>query len=150
MAEFSRAERAVLRAIRALGLKYKVIDTGGDPYLLRVYLLRVWRERLPGVFLHCFLRGDYDRELHNHPWDWALSVILSGGYAEERLVDGSRVSRRARLPLTLNLIRANDFHRVELFDRHCWSLFIAGPRRQHWGFWDRATGEFRRASESRA
>lgn len=45
----------------------------------------------PNLYLHRFLRPDEDGELHNHPWRWAVSVMLAGGYAEERLApDGRR------------------------------------------------------------
>lgn len=149
----SLGERLTLRALERLGFEGKLIATGDSPYLIRVYLFRKWRKRLPGVFLHCFLRGDTDRELHNHPWTWAYSFILSGGYIEERRVPAPsgpvRVQHRIVRPFSLNRICANDFHRVDLLRKHCWSLFIAGPREQHWGFWDRDSNSFRVAPDSR-
>ncbi|MGN6103684.1 MAG: hypothetical protein ACTHU0_01140, partial [Kofleriaceae bacterium] len=62
------------------------IETDGDPYLTRVLLPRI---RIPGVcdfrpMLHRFHRPDVDQHLHNHPWKWAVSLILSGSYVEER------------------------------------------------------------------
>lgn len=107
-----------------------------DPYLLRVYLFRIWRKRLPGVFLHYFFRSDDDRMLHNHPWETAASIILRGGYREHRRVNAAGdVAWRELRPGDLNVLRAGDFHRVELIDgRGCWSLFIAGRETQTWGF----------------
>lgn len=35
------------------------------------------------VYLHCFLRSDEDRALHDHPWDW-WSWMLFGPYKEHR------------------------------------------------------------------
>lgn len=43
-----------------------------------------WAARRPfgiSVYLHCFLRSDDDRAMHDHPWPW-LSWILQGGYDE--------------------------------------------------------------------
>lgn len=125
-----------------------ITNDGGEPYLLRVYLLRVLRSVLPGVFLHRFFRSDGDRELHNHPWPWAVALILSGGYREERLHRPSdSVRTRVVRPGRLNFIRGDTFHRIELLDpeRGCWTLFVAAPRKagsKSWGFLDVKTGEF--------
>lgn len=43
---------------------------------------------LPTVFLHHFRDSDQEAELHNHPWESAYSLILAGGYIEERRIDG--------------------------------------------------------------
>lgn len=47
-----------------------------------------------------------------------------------------RVRTRRVRPGMVNFIRANDFHRVGLVGKDSWSLFIAGPRMQSWGFFD--------------
>lgn len=115
-----------------------------DPYLSRYYLFRSpdGSRRLPfGTFLHCFHRSDEDRDLHNHPWGTSVSVILYGGYIEERLV-GDRIVRRVFRPGSINVIRKNDFHRVDLLADECWTLFFAGFREQSWGFRERDTGRF--------
>jgi hypothetical protein len=139
---------------------------GGSPYLARFYLTRPptmpdgsepfgvsgnprpgieWRSERGGIsiFVHYFYRSDDDEALHNHPWKWALSLVLAGGYSEERRV-GNGVVRRLVKPGSLNLLKAETFHRVDLLtpERGCWSLFIAGPKSSGWGFWDRRTGEF--------
>jgi len=141
---------------------------GGSPYLSRYYLkgrpymadgssptdeMGELREGVIvppgiGVYLHKFHRGDDDRALHNHPWMWARSLILVGGYVEERRVSFPwdtaryRVARRIVRAGAYNRIDADDFHRVELLEKDCWSLFIAGPKTGSWGFWDRVTNEF--------
>ncbi|HXD98238.1 MAG TPA: hypothetical protein VN646_16940 [Candidatus Acidoferrum sp.] len=134
---------------------------GSPPYLSRFYLLG--RPRMPdgsdpfdrfgairagavegerfGVYLHRFHRGDMDRELHNHPWRWSFSLILAGGYIEERR-SGNQVNTRAVFPGSINWLSQDTFHRVELLDGEAWSLFVAGPKVQSWGFWDRVTGAF--------
>ena len=124
-----------------------IFDRDGlNPYLSRYYLLFRDRgdeaSRFPfNVFLHFFHRGDDDEALHNHPWKWSVSVILKGGYVEERRV-GLRIIRKVLRPGRINIIRADDYHRVDLLQpkRGAWSLFIAGPRTgKSWGFWDRDT-----------
>lgn len=92
----------------ALGLEtFTITDDGGDPYLTRHYLTphadwwrapfknadpwgltlseSVLKLGLPGVYPHWFHRGDNDRELHCHPWEWSASLILWGGYREQRI-----------------------------------------------------------------
>lgn len=138
--------------------------TGRSPYLSRYYLIGrprmpdgsdpfdqygdpkpdvVWPTSLIGMYLHRFHRGDADRELHNHPWRWAVSLILVGGYIEERRLHGTDIvlTRDVR-PMTMNFIEGDDFHRVDLRDGEAWSLFFVGPKVSGWGFWNRKTGDF--------
>jgi hypothetical protein len=94
-----------------------------------------------GLYIHRFHRSDQDVALHNHPWCWARSLILAGGYVEERRVD-DRVEKHVRMPGDVVRIDADDFHRVDLIESDSWSLFLAGPKISNWGFWDRRTQEF--------
>jgi len=105
-------------------------------------------DRPYAVFLHRFHRGDDEPELHSHPWEWGVSLILSGGYLEERRRGapergGSVIVRTVR-PGHVNVLRAHDYHRVTLLGAsgtETWSLFLAGPRTgADWGFWNRSTG----------
>lgn len=142
---------------------------GKNPYLTRYYLTKrptmpdgsspfdtfgnpkreaVWPSGI-SVLLHHFHRSDADRELHNHPWEWALSFVLVGGYIEERRVAtsvsdvlGYDVIRREVKPFTFNYITIDDFHRVDLRERDAWTIFITGPKVKSWGFWDRCTNQF--------
>lgn len=106
----------------------------------------------PHIYLHRFHRDDNDDALHNHPWAWAFSILLSGGYYEDRRTietirhprEGRstfRVERREVLPFSFNYIGHDDFHRVDLRSKECWSLFVVGPRASSWSFWDALTGE---------
>lgn len=159
-----RVSRALWALVERQARPYKVIyDDGGSPYLLRVYQTRhtqhqpgevTEERRLPAVYLHYFFRGDLDRELHNHPWEWAVSVILSGGYTEERydgpldLIEPRRVRARALRPGSVNVIRHDTYHRVQMLNgTPTWSLFIAGPRvaktrGEDWGFVSPQTREY--------
>jgi hypothetical protein len=105
-----------------------------------------------GVFVHRFHRSDDDVALHNHPWRWAISLILAGGYREERrTINGTSVEISDAIgeievnsyePGNINVLTSETFHRVDLYEEEAWSLFVTGPKFSSWGFWDRATGEF--------
>lgn len=77
--------RAVLRFVAKFLPCRRIV--GGDKTL---YLSRYTVLRIPfttrSVYLHCFHRSDEDRDLHNHPWDKSVSLVLWGGYVEERRV----------------------------------------------------------------
>lgn len=121
----------LLEAVRFPGRT--ISDDVGDPYLSRFYLTPDadwWREYLPGVFLHYFHRGDYEREPHNHPWEWGFSFILSGGYYDNRRDPKSgEMIRRKFIPGDVNRVEHLTFHRVDMIDeeRGAWTLFVAGP-----------------------
>jgi hypothetical protein len=109
-----------------------------DPPRARRARRVLWPARHHGVYLHHFHRGDDEPELHSHPWKWAISVILAGGYLEERRV-GGRVRRRLCRPGSLRFIGRTTFHRVELLERDAWTLFVCGPKIARWGFWNPGT-----------
>ncbi len=120
----------------------------GSPYLTKHTIVDLGK-KIGRVHLHRFHRGDEDQECHNHPWH-GVSLILAGGYREERRVDagdvptrlGYFVSCRDCLPGDVSRIRPDTFHRVDLLDGDCWTLFASGPVVQKWGFWNRDTNKF--------
>lgn len=123
----------------------------GRPYLERYYILHgsdvSW---LPGIYLHKFVSSDEDPELHNHPWGTSVSLILSGGYTEEQRItiddplDDPRygVEFSKFKPGYLNIVRRDDFHRIELDTNPTWTMFFSGDRQQDWGFWNQNTDEY--------
>lgn len=150
------ANRLALRLLERLRPSQLITNDEGDPYLHRFYLTpdaSWWRERLrlPGLYLHYFYRGDGDRELHSHPWSWACSLVLWGGYVEHRDDEG-KISARPVLPGAVNRIDGATFHRVELLRDGAWTLFLAGRswhgedrqgrRVSMWGFRDLAGERF--------
>lgn len=118
---------------RALQREPDVIIGGkDDPYLLRWHLIP--RNPLFNVYLHCFLRSDDDRALHDHPWLWC-SVLLRGGYIEHTIAAGGVHRRDQRLAPSVRFALPTKAHRVELIDgASAWSLFVTGPRVRQWGF----------------
>ncbi len=165
--------RLLTLATRLLPTPRVIYDRrGATPYLSRWYLVGTQPDTTPRgqihqqaerhaepwqLYLHRFHRGDDDTALHNHPWDWAVSWVLVGGYWEERRVRRNfesgeafdaavtsdwhtdTVERREVVPGSLNVLRADTFHRVDLRDGDCWTLFLVGPKLSSWGFWARDT-----------
>lgn len=160
------AERAPLGGI--------YIGSEANPYLLRIYVsprspqfkwlwekLKAYAEDIgdydpdlfqgvPHLYLHHFFRGDNDREVHNHPWAFSMSLILTSGYVEERWDRASRTLQTKHFyPGDINVIRRDDFHKVTLKDpsRGCWTLFLSSRRVEEksgfdWGFLDTNTDQF--------
>jgi hypothetical protein len=129
-------------------LPVKIIDDHGIPYLERYYLWTVFGTRM---YLHRFIGSDPDRGLHNHPWRWAISIVLSGFYWEKTHYGVKKVR-------WLNGLVGDTFHRVILAPEYrtirvkspigiaiglehtgrllsCWTLFMHRAKRaKSWGF----------------
>lgn len=110
---------------------------------------------LPNLYLHCFLRDDDDRALHDHP-SWAASLMLRGAYVEHRIAEGGIHHRTRYTAGALRFMGTLHAHRVELLpqwwtaddfdtacDKYhadpdkracCWTLFLFGPSVREWGF----------------
>lgn len=135
----------------------RTITRPGDeaPYLERTHVCGPcswsrarWTRWLPfTVYLHRILISDPDEDLHNHPWS-AVSLILRGGYLEERRVGAWRVHAYQRRPGHLVVIRRSTYHRITL-RRPATTLFLVWrgfkPPGGQWGFWNRFTGRTRPA-----
>lgn len=121
-----------------LPVRRRIVGEDGSPYLTRYTVFR-------RLYLHRFHRSDADRTLHNHPWGRSYSLILIGGYREER-----RDSVHVRKPGSIVVIDHDTFHRVDLLHGEAWSLFLAGPVQQSWGFWNRATDTYVDSKETAA
>ena len=116
--------------IRRLLLAYsnmrpvKVISDNGRRYLERYFVCSAFGVR---VYLHRFVGSDPDRGLHDHPWAWAISLILSGWYIEEtRRTDDDGM----RTVHFFNFLTGDTFHRVVLpqSQSEVWSLYIVPER----------------------
>lgn len=163
----------VLATVGVLGPARVIFDRSGrKPYLSRFYLRGApsmpdgsspYNEtgnpkpeavypRGVGIYLHRFHQDDEAGPLHSHPFSWMVSLILLGGYREERMTSEVNASadqqlvrcieRREYRPGDLNVMTSDTFHRVDLLEGEAWSLFIVGDRTADWGFWDRVTGRF--------
>ena len=155
--------------------KRTITRDDGKPYLERWYLcgepgglkyfgegqteMRWWQRAftwLPCTYVHRFLSDDTDEELHNHPWE-ATSLILAGGYVEERRLhvepydakgaipfdrNRKRTTMQKFTPGMRNFIFADTFHKVTLIDHDCWTIIVCGKKVSSWGFWSPKTGVF--------
>lgn len=109
-----------------------VIGEVQDPYLLRWYIIP--RNQYFNMYLHCFMRSDDDRALHDHPW-WSLSLLLKGYCFEHTIADGGIHTRRPIASGKWRLRSARFAHRIEVHPRNeAWTLFITGPNIREWGF----------------
>lgn len=108
------------------------IARGRGPLLVRWKLLAFGSV---GLYLHHFLRSDYDRSLHDHPWTF-ISMIVKGGYYEEH--QGVRLRKKRMVwhgPGSLLYRPARWRHRVIVVDGiQPWTLVLVGPRVRRWGF----------------
>jgi hypothetical protein len=137
-----KLNKILKKALIKLNLKKRTIyRRDNEPYLTRYYIFRKPVKWMPSMYIHCFHRGDQDKELHSHPWLYSVSLILSGSYIEEYR-KGDEVNVRTLKPGNLNFIKGNKFHRVDLVDSEVWTLFISGPKVQDWGFWNRITKKY--------
>lgn len=80
------------------------------------------------ILLHRFLSGDGDRRLHNHPWRYAFSFILTGKYIEVRR------QRSVALHKWFNIICPDTFHRIVSIAPNTWTLSLVSRRSRNWGF----------------
>lgn len=117
-------------------LRCRLIKISGQPYLERYFLCRFGETT---VYLHRFVSGDGDREVHDHPFRWSFSWVLAGHYWEEVLSclclrDGFISTERLRSRFSVNVIGPQKFHRIARAQPETWTLFVHGPRFKHWGF----------------
>ncbi len=122
---------------------WHLMNADGSVYMERFWLIR---SRGPkwgwGVRIHHIVTADSLREMHDHPGSF-LSVVLKGGYVEERPADPRCVDWEGVEPRTLTargvgsvaFRRATDRHTILSVQDETWTLFITGPSRQWWGFY---------------
>lgn len=148
-------------------LPCRIISDDGRPYLERYYLGTLLGVRF---YIHRFVGSDPARGLHDHPWPWAGSLVLSGWYWEEaRGTEQHAITQvLAQLHGTTGIVRrkvrwfnwltGDSFHRVvlptrpvrllrdgkyiEQLDEPCWTLFFhRAAYTKPWGFLRPVTGD---------
>lgn len=117
-------------------------------YDTKIYLDRWGFEhpRVGGLFLHRMDAPDPGLDLHDHPWSF-LSIVLTGGYIEERadtrnapkIAAFDRAQRGiivGRRRGSARVMRLDECHRITRLDApRVWTLVLHGPRRRSWGFY---------------
>lgn len=124
-----------------------------------IYLDRwgIAHEHIGRVLLHCMGAPDPGIDLHDHPW-WFCSIVLWGGYTEQRADTRDAVSRAVGVEMlnemdrgylthprgdivrrsrgSIRTMRLDECHTIsDLHQRTSWTLVIGGPRRRGWGFY---------------
>lgn len=115
----------------------RFIQRDDSPYMERYYIGRAFGRT---YYLHRFVGADGDKEVHDHPWD-SFSIVLKGAYIEERMLHFSLANNwdskyHIICAPTLNVIKANDFHRITSVTPNTWTLFVHKERvpNKGWGF----------------
>lgn len=135
------AESLIQRALRTP--YFHLYHADGTLYMARFWLRphapskRAWAARL-----HHLATPDYDRHLHDHPWDF-ISIVLSGGYKELRPagIEPQFEGEEERTHLVDRRVGSvvyrscTDRHRIVSVLPDTWTLFITSPKRQWWGFY---------------
>ncbi|MCY4143426.1 MAG: hypothetical protein OXG08_07060 [Gammaproteobacteria bacterium] len=120
----------------------KTIFVYDKPYLTRYYLIGNGSGKTFEVYLHYMHKVDEFRWLHNHPWNWFLSLVIYGSYWQETF--NSKTRRHSRQHIRLfNLFRkTSQYHAIrELPTGSAWTVVVTPPKRRNyeWGYWDPAS-----------
>lgn len=128
----SLIKKVLSRVIGRLPKRIIRDTSDGGIYLIRYYLVRTAAFEL---VLHHILRPDSDKSLHDHPWNWAFSLILVGSYLEERMHENTKVAVKVFRPGQINIIKSTTSHRIaNLLSEEVWTIFIHGPKVKSWSF----------------
>jgi hypothetical protein len=73
-----------------------------------------------------------DKHLHSHPW-YYVSVILSGGYREQRIDKEGNISFRIYSRGSILKRTHKMYHKIKLI-KPVWSLVFVGSKRYPWGY----------------
>jgi hypothetical protein len=100
----------------------------GDPYLLRWFMIK-GEHAQPRMYIHKFLKSDWDQALHDHPAA-SVSLLFEGEYLEHT-PDGIKHWKAPAI-----IFRdANTPHRIELIDnKPAYTLFTFSENTREWGF----------------
>lgn len=115
--------RRLLLALTAR-LPVEEIEHQGEKFMERYYVATLggWR-----LYIHRFVASDPDC-VHDHPWRYGFSLILSGWYLEEK-------RDRTRVRKWFNVVNGDTFHRVIVpIGGEAWTLFAHNRRCKAWGF----------------
>ncbi len=115
-------------------MKKFVIPDWDDPSMPYLVRWRIVQTPWAAVYLHKIILDDLGRPLHDHPWAFA-SIILRGWYREEfRATADAPSEYRAWDRWSIHRMGLKAFHGITQVGMNTWTLVLAGPRRQVWGF----------------
>jgi hypothetical protein len=127
---------------RRVGLEANTVFIGDERYLDR-WIFYVGG---PCVRLHRFWRGDDDRAVHDHPWDfWTYPLTSYREVVEREVFDG--LQRSLGWLKQCQMVNAWRLHKRPAKYRHFvvgradgstkpfWTIVFAAHRSNKWGFW---------------
>ena len=79
------------------------------------------------------------RWLHNHPWRWFVSIVLSGGYQQDIYYSDKRKTASERIRFVNFFFGSNRYHAIRYLPKgKAWTLVLVPPKmkRSNWGYWD--------------
>jgi hypothetical protein len=124
----------------------RLIKIEDKPYMER-YFIGQWLGLT--IYLHRFVRDDHERNLHNHPWNHAISLVLTGRYNEHHAPHAQWVTHdtvvaveHTRSVRWFNHITHSTLHRIAKVKPETWTLFIHTDWKHHWGFLRRVGGQW--------
>jgi len=122
----------------------ELIKIRNKPHLERYFIAKCL-----GVsfYIHRFVGDDVERYMHNHPWQWGRSFILTGGYSQDVVVDMCHevedtgcITKRKKV-FVMNKVDHNLFHRIVDVKKNTFTFCIHGPsvtlpngKPKGWGF----------------
>ena len=132
-------ESWIERFVKRLSGRHIFINN--KPYLSRYYLVGDGSGQGLEVYIHKLHTRDEFRWLHNHPWQWFLSIVLAGYYEQEILEPRKSPNRRKQRINRVNFFRnMTRYHSIiEVPPGGTWTLVIVPPKRPMkpaWGFWN--------------
>ena len=106
-------------------LEFDEIRHGDELHMRRHF---VTNSKQMSIRFHHIVRSDDDRDLHDHPWDYA-SLLIDGTLIEVTPDDTVEYTAPA-----LIVHRAEDLHRIVLPAGPVWTYVTTGPLVRKWGF----------------
>jgi len=141
--QLSRSYRTIHKILYKITaqLPCRLIDVNGSPYMERYAMPKFLRTALKRLgftaYLHRFVSSDSERNVHDHPWPWAIAFVLTGRYIEQRVtgldIENGWISKLQTIRW-FNRLGSLDFHCITKPQPNTWTLFIHGPRTKSWGF----------------
>lgn len=117
----------IVHVLNLMKLVKEIKSKAGDIHFKRYQL---FGSKYFNIYLHCIYKEDLDLHLHSHPWSF-ISMVLSGGYIEERHLKGFRWRYPGSVAYTPS---STAYHKIQFCITPTYTLVITGPRTDNWGY----------------
>jgi hypothetical protein len=93
------------------------------------------KSKLPfRLFVHRFSQPDQDRNLHNHPWEFFVSLIIKGGYSEVKSSDSHTVWLNNYRAPSFNFVSKHEYHKIVYVKPGTITVVFSWGKGRKWGF----------------